>query len=1240
MPRKSIIKKIEDIARGKQPDYQRILELLPDIPIEDEISVIRSLKRLKQLCPDSETFANLVVELFPHLLNTPSPESVLVIFEHFLEKHSTPRNYQLFLSEPRILEVLVALFSGSQFLSQILLRHPEYLSSITDRNYLLQPRSKEELLKEITEWLSDGRGIDDQKLLLRQFQQREILRIGTADLLGLLDLYTVTNQLSVLADVIIDATLKLCTAALGMETTGFAILAAGKLGGEELNYSSDIDLLFISESGDDQFQRLGKKLIDVLSESTPEGFLYRVDMRLRPWGRTGRLVPGIDEHLTYFRKHARLWEKQAMLKLRWIAGDETTGIQFIRNLRPLIFEVPIAELRDEVQKMKAEIEAKLRIKRREWGEVKQGKGSIRDVEFVCQYLQLVHGKEHPEIRSRNTLDALARLAAFHILQPHEYRILSEGYIFLRAVEHHLQIMHNRQTHLLPDALQELHQLAKRLGFEGKDSEKQLLQRYQQHRDAIRAVFLHHLGKEHMEVEHLASLDQQKKTVSEVKQKHIARLDDSYTRFFSENEIALHTRLVQQLNEQTPVVLEVEEEKPQREWKITIVGYDYLGELSLICGLLFVYGLNIEEGQVFTYEPVSIPDTTSPPRKPLRAERRFPHRKKSGSDTRRKIVDVFRVSSIRGDLKANIWEEYREELLSLISLLRQKQQREAHGYLARRVADVLPEIATSSQVLFPVTIDIDNSAHQQYTLLHIDAPDTPGFLYELTNALALNGIYISRVLVSSLGNRVHDTLFITDMNWQKITRPETLLQLRIATLLVKQFTHLLPQSPNPESAMLHFREFVSELFTHENWATELSTLEQPQVLGALARLLGGSDFLWEDFLRMQHENLFPILSDLQLLQKRKKKSEMRQELVATLPHSSSFDEFRNRLNAFKDREMFRIDMRYILNEYRNFTQFSAELTDLAEVVIEAAFQNAYMVLKEQFGEPYLENQKLCRLCIGALGKFGGEELGFASDIELMFIYEGDGYTSGDSPITNGEFFDRLVKLIKESIVTRREGIFEIDLRLRPYGKAGTLAVPLERFVNYFSPKGPAWQYERQALVKFRPIIGDRGFIRKVLNARNRCIYQETTFDLAEFRALREKQIRQLVTGGTINGKYSPGGLVDIEYLVQALQMKHGMKDAKLRTTNTGKAMKALLEKNIISKEEFERLSHAHHFLRSLIEALRMVRGNARDLTVPSLESSEFAFLARRLGYSSDYNQLWEDILHHTGVVQKLTEKLLA
>jgi glutamate-ammonia-ligase adenylyltransferase len=594
-----------------------------------------------------------------------------------------------------------------------------------------------------------------------------------------------------------------------------------------------------------------------------------------------------------------------------------------------------------------------------------------------------------------------------------------------------------------------------------------------------------------------------------------------------------------------------------------------------------------------------------------------------------------VQPVHREVTLETWQRYTDDLADLLQMMQAGQRREARGELAKRVAVSLPVSEDAATALYPVDIEIDNETSNRYTVLHIDTVDTVGFLYELTNALAYGRIYIARVMVGSIGNRVRDTLYVTDADGRKITDPEKQRELRAATVLIKHFTHLLPHSPDPESALLRFRGFIGQLFERPNWPDELASIERPEVIDALAHLLGVGEFLWDDFLRMQYANLFPVVQDVDALETVKTKEQLQAELEASLPQTS----WRQVLNAFKDREMFRIDMRHILGHTEEFGEFSEELTSLIEVVVNAAYHLCHEGLRATYGTPLLENGEMSDMAVCALGKAGGRELGFASDIELLFAYAGNGQTSGPQVIATSEFYEKLVQAFIGAIYAKREGIFEIDLQLRPYGKAGSMAVSMESFRRYFAPDGPAWAYERQALVKLRPIAGNPKLGQEIAKLRDTYVYTGEPFDATAMRAMRERQVRHLVTGGTFNAKFSPGGLVDVEYLVQGLQITHGHDNPTLRLTNIRQAMAALAEAGVLEEEDYAQLRKAHTFLRWLIDGLRMVRGNAKDLTVPPYDSEAFAFLARRLRYGNDTQKLRDELTQYTSSVQELSTKLL-
>ncbi len=1211
------------------------------------------------------------------LSEVPDPDAGLIDFERFVQgAGDRVELFQFLDGNPRSIEMLVRLFATSRYLTETVLRNPESLRELTRHRRLAEMRSREEFLNDALSQVAAAPDFNARMDALRRYQRWELLRIGACDAFGLIDLRAATVQLSLLADSLVQACLTLVGHELMLHSTNLTVLALGKLGGEELNYSSDIDLVFLTDRSPTEALPLAQRLVKSLQDTTGEGFLYRVDVRLRPWGRSGELVTTIPSYVEYLKSHAEMWEKQALLKARVIAGPRDLGRELLRRAEPYIFGAAPGDVVAAVRQAKGRIEADLRRRGREWGEVKLGSGSIRDIEFLVQALQLVHGAEHRHVRSSNTLNGLVRLTDAGVLHADEYRRLTDGYIFLRTIEHSLQLMNNRQEHSLPTDGVELTALARRLDF---GTSELLLAHFDSHRKSIRSIFDKYLAHDRVLVEPLTSppipdrereREQSRRDRDRVPQPPL----ETYASVFNADEQQRHSALLAELNAERPVRVVGERDAgdcdpprsessspPPNRWRVTVVGHDCPGELSMICGLLFANGLNIIEGFVST--------ETRPRADSLRE--RSPHR----------FVDVFEVQSSVSEVSPEVWSHYERDLTELVCLAQEGRVDEAQGRLAKRVADALEVAADAATKPAPLEVRFDNESHATATVLHIRGDDTPGFLYELSNALTLSGVSIEQVMIRAESHRAHDTLLVTDaQSGEKILDAARLQELQAAVVLIKHFTHLLPAAPNPQAALLHFRSFLRDLFQRPDWVDQLSSLERPEVMAALAQLLGVSDFLWEDFLRLQYANLFPVLHDIAGLQQSRTQPQLADALDRELNSATTADERRTRLNEFKDRELFRIDMRHILGHSGGVDEFGREMTDLAEVVVAAAVEFCHAELAERFGSPATEDNRECRLTVNALGKCGGRELGFASDIELLFVYDSDGMTQShptptrsvsedesrvseasppiisltsspsltlrvgeeavsrtNSPreqIDNANFYSRLVESVSHAIHARSEGIFRIDLRMRPYGRAGSLAVSLAAFRNYFQQDGPAWPYERQALVKLRPIAGDEGLGIRLKALRDELVYTHRPVDFGAIRAMRERQLRSLVGATAFHAKLSPGGLVDLEYLVQALQLDRGVQHPELRTTNTHEALDALRQVGELTAADHERLCAAYHFLRRLIDALRMVRGEARDLTVPPAGSADLESLARRLGYGPQTQRLRDDLTRHAQAVTDL------
>jgi glutamate-ammonia-ligase adenylyltransferase len=719
------------------------------------------------------------------------------------------------------------------------------------------------------------------------------------------------------------------------------------------------------------------------------------------------------------------------------------------------------------------------------------------------------------------------------------------------------------------------------------------------------------------------------------------MDPDYFSAFAPETLATHIKQVATLTPEHPCELSIVD-GPGNRCTITIVAYDYFSEFATICGLLSAFGLNIEEGQIFTfsYEPGASATRTAE----VGALRARP--KGRPGLNRKKIVDVFRVQPVR-DASFGPEERRRltEELVAMITLLDAGQFNEAREAVNRQLVEYLgPHRSSFSGLLHTVQITFDNSQSLTDTVMDIQSDDTPAFLYAFANALAMRNIYIAKAQFSIEGAKLHDRFYVRNRYGHKLTDPVDQQHLRLTAVLIKQFTHALTWAPDPAKALEAFDQFLDLTVQDAQGKAQqeaLAFLNDKKTLPILARLLGTSDFLWEDFLRRQHGNLLPLLKDYRSAPLIKPKASLRKELDRIMAKAKTDDARKETLNRFKDQELFRIDMKHMADG-SSLAEFSEALTDLAEVIVERSLRDCQGRLKKQYGMPRLANKKPCPFAVLGMGKFGGRELGYASDIEVLFVYGGAGRTNGKEGIENSEYFERLAQALLQEIDAKQEGIFHLDIRLRPHGGKGSLTNPLDEIVSYYSLSGLAAPFERQSMIKLRSVAGDAALGKQVEAHRDRYVYSGEPWDLTVALDLRRQQLKQLVERGTVNVKHSAGGVVDIEYAIQYLQVMHGHRFKNLRTPNSMQALSALVECAIVTRQDGEQLRKAYLFIRMLIDGLRIVRGNAKDLVLPSADSEEFIFLARRVGYTTNdwqagARQLQANIEEHMTLTKKFFER---
>lgn len=462
---------------------------------------------LYRLGGDDDKWINIFSEVIEESSN---PERFIVGFVNYVRVfNSVELLVRKCLEDKRFLRLFERVFSQSPFLGELIIKYPElpfgtYGSKDINRvltsdewidslNLPINFQSEEEVISYLRErgLISLQGGRYDLKPLmdyLRWGYKKCLFRIAVRDIVFHQDVVSVAEDLSNLADGLLGMVYKvfysLYSSRYGKPQIfregsfspecRFVILAMGKLGGRELNFSSDIDLLFLYEGeGETQkgisnrefFSWLCQDLIRFFSEHTEAGIIYRVDMRLRPYGKVGSLVETISNAVEYYYQYGRAWERQALVKCRPCAGDSSLGIEFIERMRPFVFPKFFDDKTlEDISRTKALAERHSLEQGKGVYDVKLGKGGIRDIEFTVQVLQMLNGGRSESLRVTNTIEAIRNLAMEGYLKVFDADTLIRNYKFLREVEHRLQIEYGTQKHQLPESKELLDEIAKRLGY--------------------------------------------------------------------------------------------------------------------------------------------------------------------------------------------------------------------------------------------------------------------------------------------------------------------------------------------------------------------------------------------------------------------------------------------------------------------------------------------------------------------------------------------------------------------------------------------------------------------------------------------------------------------------------------------------------------------------------------------------------------------------------------------------------
>jgi glutamate-ammonia-ligase adenylyltransferase len=997
-------------ARAGGPPFPSATELLdPAVPppgclgalaalgFTDPGGALANLRRLAETPDLRDQLARLLPRLLHHLGGAADPDMALNNLERLAAAALDRRAFYALLGDhPEAIPILATLCATSQFLADALVRSPQVVPWLLDPR-VMRARSRDAMHEEVAAACRPFRTEEARLGALRRVKRRELCRIGLRDILGDADLVTTTQELSELADACLAQARAIVEPALrtrygaprhpaagGPAPTGFAIVALGKLGGSELNYSSDIDLCFAYEAeGETEgpevvsnrayFARLAERLVAALTTVTEEGAVYRVDLRLRPEGTGGALALPLAAYREYHATRGALWERQALIKARVAAGDERVGQAFLDLARELAYPPGLErEALGQVRAMKHRIDRQLGARGQQERHVKLGVGGIRDVEFHIQALQLLYGAEDPWLRERNSLRALHRLAERGYLSWEESGRLAHAYVFLRTVEHRLQVLHALQTHTLPADPDELGKLARRLGYPGDRAAAgaQFLADYHRTRGVVRSAF---------------------------------------DGFFD-----------------APVRVGGEA-PPWDDALVDAAGFADPGRARQNLRLLW-------EG---------------PPLAPAPAAAR---------------------AALRSLLPA-----------ALVALRGLPDPDAALDALERFAAATGPRTA---------------------------------YLARLAAAPAL---LAGMLTFFTRSERLAQVL---------IARPELLNELAEAE------TAAPPRAPALRRA---FEAFAAP------------GLDRP-----------------------------------------------------------------DRLRLWKQAEEVRIAWGDVVRGAPP-GQVGRALAELAEACLGIAWADAETGARAALGGAPRRGEAPVGALVVGLGKLGGRELDYGSDLDLVVLYAGQSDAGPEAHVYFDRVVDRLYTLL--TTITRAGQAFRVDLRLRQGGKATALAHALESLDRYLAGEAALW--ERQALVRARPLLGDAGLARRFARLRRDRVFGPGLSDAerAEIHHVRMRMELELAHEGPgrVHLKLGAGGLVDLEFLVQVLQLAHGARHPALRTPSTRAALERLGALGLLPAGTAQALLEAHEFLRRLLRSLRLRQARPPDC-LPTT-GHVLARLARELGFDS-------------------------
>ena len=502
------------ILLGEKRNAEGIRMILSAYGLRDLDRADRNLDAMAGDPIQRRQLADILPMLMESIARTADPDQALNHWERMLTSVSRTSFLDYLRTWPGILDLLCVIFGNSDALTFTLIRDPTVVYWLAEEDVLARPPTRKGMERALYASIGHLTSKESKLDALRRFQRREMLRIGVRDLLRLSTVPETTSSLSDLACLLIHAAYEVVDADLRRQygipmhqnrqrrwvETKFVVMGMGKLGGHELNYSSDVDLIYLYESHDGEtraprgrravipagvgisneeyFEILARELTRVLAEPTREGYVFRVDLRLRAEGSVGQLARSLVEYQKYYATRGQVWERLALLKAWPVAGSHDVGQAFLKLVKSFVLGVGKKMDRDkaltivqDVRAVKDMIDAKMTDRGHAQRNVKLGTGGIREIEFFVQTVQVLAGRKVPALLDRSTLDSLNRLAKNKLLSIEDRDALTAAYLFLRDVEHKLQMVDDLQTHALPERSEELERCAVRMGYGAQDRMK-------------------------------------------------------------------------------------------------------------------------------------------------------------------------------------------------------------------------------------------------------------------------------------------------------------------------------------------------------------------------------------------------------------------------------------------------------------------------------------------------------------------------------------------------------------------------------------------------------------------------------------------------------------------------------------------------------------------------------------------------------------------------------------------------